>query len=148
VVVPICILCAGGVLPWPILDLLADYWWQLLAGVLIINAATATWVSITREGVRVRRPLLPNGHVRCAPLGGEFSGGDSDPEDSAWDIVDRWNSYDINADTSLVFPTLRPVATSIWLNTQLHRIQAQQIPTARVVERQPDPPTGSPADRG
>jgi hypothetical protein len=139
-----------------------EHWRAFAMGLLLVNVATASLVWIGPGGVRARRLFVPWARTQRAPLGGEFYDCESETDD--WMENDRpdnrWNRYAVlnerNEWIGVTFPGLRPAATAEWLTEQLHRIEAQQFPSARVVEREPaesdtvgatERPTGSPGDR-
>lgn len=111
----------------------------LAIGFLLLNAASATLVRIGPGGVRARRLFAPWARSQLAPLGGRFNIGTPEPGGLDAIVHDRWSEYVVHDDdgarVSVSFPGLRPEASGRWLTEQLHRIQSQQLPGARIVER-------------
>lgn len=134
----------------PVRNLFAQYWVLVTALLVLPNLALITLIGITADGVKVRRLVTgfrPDGAV---PLGGEFRRtlptypGEADHDediDFNEDDGSRWILYRLGEET-IPFACLFPGPTVDWLNAQLHRIQALQLPTARTVKREPDAEDG------
>lgn len=119
--------------------------WQLgTVVVLVANVLMSDFVRIRPEGVTTRRIALAWRAEAPAPLGGRFRQTPSripgEPDrphepDPGRDELTTWIYYERD-DVLLAVDCLRPKATVDWLNAQLQRIEALQVPRARVVERE------------
>lgn len=126
----------------PFLAVALYYWAWWGAAVFLGHLLVGDLVRIRPQGVTAARLALSWRSLEPIPLAGEFRQtpsrfrGDPDrPHDpDPWqDELTQWIYYE-HDDAVLAIDCLLPKATADWLNAQLSRIQAQQLPTARVVD--------------
>jgi hypothetical protein len=115
-------------------------WLLGTAAVLIANVLMADLVRIRPEGVTTRRIIVAWRFEAPVPLGGRFrqtpsrAPGDPDrPHDPDPDEFTTCIYYERD-DFLLAIDCLQPKAAVDWLNAQLERIEALELPRARVVE--------------
>ncbi len=127
-----------GILSERVVRLFVDHWIEVASAVLLANLAAMTIVRVSGEGVRVGRFFLVLARAR-APLDGVFVPnlrlGKADEGDEP--DIERWFSYRRDGKVAFSVRCLRPEATAEWLNAQLQRVQALDLPPARVVEQAP-----------
>lgn len=120
-----------------------ENWLLGTLAVLIVNVLMADLVRIRPEGVTASRIVFAWRLEAPVPLGGRFRltpssmpGEPDRPQDPDPDEFTTCIYYERD-DVLVAIDCHRPGPTVDWLNAQLHRIQALQLPRAHVVERTP-----------